>query len=382
LLASYEVKAAAAGLAVCLLGISAAVYRASSKLLENAHWVAHTHDVLTQLEATATGVTGAETELRGFLLTDRESYLAPYSVALTETRRRLQAVRKITADSPRQQARIDKLEPLILHRLDLLDALLKIGHEQGFAAARRVLVFDRGPQYLDEIRQGIQEMERAEQDVLASRFAQQESSSRRLQWMVLLSCGAALFLLCVSLAVVLQDLSTVEAAFRKANYRVAHDTLTGLASRHSLMVQLDFAIAHAAGTGQPLSVCICDIDKFKSINDTHGHASGDEILASFGRLVGDGIRKGDVAGRIGGDEFCIVLPNTTADSAGPLIERLRESWECLEYHSPDGSVFSVTASFGVVQQSHERSAKELLHTADKALYCAKGEGRNRIHLVA
>jgi diguanylate cyclase (GGDEF)-like protein len=200
--------------------------------------------------------------------------------------------------------------------------------------------------------------------------------------MVLLSCGAALFLLCVSLAVVLQDLSTVEAAFRKANYRVAHDTLTGLASRHSLMVQLDFAIAHAAGTGQPLSVCICDIDKFKSINDTHGHASGDEILASFGRLVGDGIRKGDVAGRIGGDEFCIVLPNTTADSAGPLIERLRESWECLEYHSPDGSVFSVTASFGVVQQSHERSAKELLHTADKALYCAKGEGRNRIHLVA
>jgi len=382
LLASYEVKAAAAGLAVCLLGISAAVYRASSKLLENAHWVAHTHDVLTQLEATATGVTGAETELRGFLLTDRESYLAPYSVALTETRRRLQAVRKITADSPRQQARIDKLEPLILHRLDLLDALLKIGHEQGFAAARRVLVFDRGPQYLDEIRQGIQEMERAEQDVLASRFAQQESSSRRLHWMVLLSCGAALFLLCVSLAVVLQDLSTVEAAFRKANYRVAHDTLTGLASRHSLMVQLDFAIAHAAGTGQPLSVCICDIDKFKSINDTHGHASGDEILASFGRLVGDGIRKGDVAGRIGGDEFCIVLPNTTADSAGPLIERLRESWECLEYHSPDGSVFSVTASFGVVQQSHERSAKELLHTADKALYCAKGEGRNRIHLVA
>ncbi|HUE01290.1 MAG TPA: diguanylate cyclase [Bryobacteraceae bacterium] len=382
MLASYEVKAAAAGLAVCLLGISAAVYRASSKLLENAHWVAHTHDVLTQLEATATGVTGAETELRGFLLTDRESYLAPYSVALTETRRRLQAVRKITADSPRQQARIDKLEPLILHRLDLLDALLKIGHEQGFAAARRVLVFDRGPQYLDEIRQGIQEMERAEQDVLASRFAQQESSSRRLQWMVLLSCGAALFLLCVSLAVVLQDLSTVEAAFRKANYRVAHDTLTGLASRHSLMVQLDFAIAHAAGTGQPLSVCICDIDKFKSINDTHGHASGDEILASFGRLVGDGIRKGDVAGRIGGDEFCIVLPNTTADSAGPLIERLRESWECLEYHSPDGSVFSVTASFGVVQQSHERSAKELLHTADKALYCAKGEGRNRIHLVA
>ncbi len=382
MLASYEVKAAAAGLAICLLGISAAVYRASSKLLENAHWVAHTHDVLTQLEATATGVTGAETELRGFLLTDRESYLAPYSVALTETRRRLQAVRKITADSPRQQARIDKLEPLILHRLDLLDALLKIGHEQGFAAARRVLVFDRGPQYLDEIRQGIQEMERAEQDVLASRFAQQESSSRRLQWMVLLSCGAALFLLCVSLAVVLQDLSTVEAAFRKANYRVAHDTLTGLASRHSLMVQLDFAIAHAAGTGQPLSVCICDIDKFKSINDTHGHASGDEILASFGRLVRDGIRKGDVAGRIGGDEFCIVLPNTTADSAGPLIERLRESWEGLEYHSPDGSVFSVTASFGVVQQSHERSAKELLHTADKALYCAKGEGRNRIHLVA
>jgi PleD family two-component response regulator len=61
---------------------------------------------------------------------------------------------------------------------------------------------------------------------------------------------------------------------------------------------------------------------------------------------------------------------------------LREQWERLEYHSPDGRAFSVTASFGVVQHSGEKSAKSLLHTADKALYCAKGEGRNRIHLVA
>jgi diguanylate cyclase (GGDEF)-like protein len=382
LLASYEVKAAAAGLAVCLIGISTAVYRASTKLVENARWVAHTHDVLTQLEATATGVTRAETELRGFLLTDRESYLVPYSAGLTETHRRLEAVRKITADSPPQQARIAKLEPLILHRLDLLEALLKIGHDQGFGAARRILTFDQGPQYLEEIRQGIQEMEHGEQELLASRFAQQESGSRRLQWMVVLSCAAALFLLCVSMAVVFHDLSTVEAAFRKAKYNVAHDTLTGLASRHSLMVQLDFAIGQAAHTGQPLSVCICDIDRFKSINDTHGHATGDEILASFGKLVRGSIRNGDIAGRLGGDEFCIVLPNTGGDRAGPLVERLRERWERLEYHSPDGGAFSVTASFGVVQHAGERSAKALLHTADKALYCAKGEGRNRIHLVA
>jgi len=147
-------------------------------------------------------------------------------------------------------------------------------------------------------------------------------------------------------------------------------------------VQLDHAMANAVHTGQPLSVCICDIDRFKSINDTHGHAAGDEILASFGKLVRGGIRKGDTAGRLGGDEFCIVLPNTGGDSAGPLMERLREQWERLEYHSFDGRAFSVTASFGVVQYSGERSAKELLHTADMALYCAKGEGRNRIHLVA
>ena len=148
------------------------------------------------------------------------------------------------------------------------------------------------------------------------------------------------------------------------------------------MVQLDFAIAHAARTGQPLSACICDIDQFKTINDTHGHAAGDEILASFGKLVRDGIRKGDIAGRLGGDEFCIVLPNTGGERAGPLMERLRERWERLEYHSPEGRAFSVTASFGVVQHTGERSAQALLHTADKALYCAKGEGRNRIHLVA
>jgi diguanylate cyclase (GGDEF)-like protein len=382
LLASYEIKAAAAGLAVCLIGISTAVYRASTKLVENARWVAHTHDVLTQLEATTRGVTAAETDLRGFLMTDQESYLTPYSAGLTETRRRLEAVRKITADNPSQQARIDKLEPLILHRLDLLEALEKIGHDQGFDAARRILTFDQGPQYMEEIRQEIQDMEHEEQELLASRFAQQESGSRRLQWMVMLSCAAALFLLCISMAVVFHDLSAVDAAFSKARYHIAHDTLTGLASRHSLMVQLDFAIAQAAHTGQPLSVCICDIDQFKSINDTHGHTAGDEILASFGKLVRAGIRSGDIAGRLGGDEFCIVLPNTGGDRAGPLVERLREGWESMQYHSPDGGAFSVTASFGVVQHSDERNAKALLHTADKALYCAKGEGRNRIHLVA
>jgi two-component system, cell cycle response regulator len=158
--------------------------------------------------------------------------------------------------------------------------------------------------------------------------------------------------------------------------------LTGLASRRSLMAKLDFAIADAACTGQPLSVCICDIDRFKSINDAHGHTAGDEILTSFGKLVRDGIREGDIAGRLGGDEFCIVLPDTGGDRAGQLMERLREHWERLEYRSPDGRACSVTASFGVVQYTGERSAKALLQTADKALYCAKGEGRNRIHLVA
>lgn len=381
MLASYEIKAAAAGLAVCLIGISVAVYRSSNQLVENARWVASTHDVLTQLEATSTGLGKAETELRGFRLTDQESYLVPYSAALNDTRRRLQAVRRITADNPGQQARIDRLEPLILHRLDLLDDLLKIGHDQGFLAARRILTFDQGSQYIDELRQGIQEMEHAEQDLLAARFSKQESSSRRLQWMVILSCAAALFLLCVSMAVVFHDLSTFETAFRKAKYHVAHDTLTGLASRHSLMVQLDYAIGQAVRTAQPLSICICDIDQFKSINDTHGHAAGDEILTSFGKLVRGAIRNGDIAGRLGGDEFCIVLPNTDGARAAPLMERLREGWERLEYHSPDGHAYSVTASFGVVQHSLERSAKALLHTADKALYCAKGEGRNRIHLV-
>ena len=147
--ASYEIKAAAAGLAVCLIGITTAVYQASNKLVENARWVAHTHDVLTRLEATAASVTAAETGLREFLLTDQESTLVPYSAGLTETRRRLAAVRKLTADCPRQQARIDKLEPLILQRTVLLEALQKIGHDQGFPAARRILAFDRGPEYLE-----------------------------------------------------------------------------------------------------------------------------------------------------------------------------------------------------------------------------------------
>ena len=271
---------------------------------------------------------------------------------------------------------------MVLHRLDLLDALLKIGHDQGFEAARRILTFDQGPQYMDEIRQGIQDMEHDEQEVLASRFAQQESSSRRLQWMVMLSCSAALFLLAVSLAVVLQDLSAVEAAFRKANYHVAHDALTGLSSRHSLMVATRFR--HCANRYAAASRCRCASAISTGSNPSTtptGTAPATKSLPRSVNSCATAFAKAILPDAWAGDEFCIVLPNTGAESAGPLMERLRQRWERLEYDA-GGCAFSVTASFGVVQHSGERSAKALLHTADKALYCAKGEGRNRIHLVA
>ena len=158
------------------------------------------------------------------------------------------------------------------------------------------------------------------------------------------------------------------------------DALTGLANRRRLMARLEEEVQRARRFRTPLSVVMIDIDHFKQVNDTHGHAMGDEVLRNIGALLKAGVRATDLAARYGGEELTLVLPHTDAPGALLVAEGLRQRFAELEHHL-DGVSLRKTASLGVATrdgQSEIPSAEELLKHADEALYRAKQGGRDRV----
>jgi diguanylate cyclase (GGDEF)-like protein/PAS domain S-box-containing protein len=145
------------------------------------------------------------------------------------------------------------------------------------------------------------------------------------------------------------------------------DQLTGLPNRRALEEQLPQAMARARRRGSPLCMAILDIDHFKNYNDTHGHLAGDEVLRACARAWDSALRGEDTIVRFGGEEFLVMLPDTTTEEAAEIVERLRSE-------TPMGQ----TCSAGLACWDYAESIDDLLGRADKALYLAKASGRNRL----
>ncbi len=155
------------------------------------------------------------------------------------------------------------------------------------------------------------------------------------------------------------------------------DDLTGLANRRQFLVQLDSEIARSRRSGSPLGIILADLDDFKRVNDTHGHQAGDVALRSFAEILKTMARDVDLAVRLGGEEFAVLLPDTDLAGAAQLAERLRLALESsLIGHPP--TQMRVTASFGVSSFPAAAAAEDLLTDADRRLYDAKRTGKNRV----
>jgi diguanylate cyclase (GGDEF)-like protein len=160
--------------------------------------------------------------------------------------------------------------------------------------------------------------------------------------------------------------------------QTTRDPLTGLNNRRSTLEELQNRFDLSQRHNRPLAVIMCDLDHFKQVNDTLGHGAGDLVLEEFGQRVKNNLRTTDLAGRIGGEEFLLILPETDMEGALLLAERLRAATSEFPFDMPPENL-RVTCSLGVAQRTpDDRDGGALLARADGALYSAKRGGRDRV----
>lgn len=161
------------------------------------------------------------------------------------------------------------------------------------------------------------------------------------------------------------------------------DDLTRVFNRRHFHDRLEEEIERARRYDHPLSLLMVDIDHFKEINDRYGHMTGDEVLRTIGGILKGNIRTADIAARFGGEEFVVLLPETTKESARVTAEKLRAAIEHHPFNSSDQTLIHVTASFGVsfikkTGKIKASAADQIIKMADEAMYQAKQAGRNRV----
>ncbi|MEF9672587.1 GGDEF domain-containing protein [Pseudomonas sp. PCH446] len=181
-----------------------------------------------------------------------------------------------------------------------------------------------------------------------------------------------------------ESMAYAESALRelqRTNQELGHlaatDPLTGADNRRRFMERVDAEIDRAKRSGVPFSVLALDLDNFKSINDRFGHQVGDDILKRFVQECLESIRPYDGVARVGGEEFMILLPQTSLEGAQVIAERLRSSIATTSFNISQQRLTRVTVSIGVSQSGRDGdSIEEILRVADQRLYDAKHQGRN------
>jgi diguanylate cyclase (GGDEF)-like protein len=177
----------------------------------------------------------------------------------------------------------------------------------------------------------------------------------------------------------IQDVTDARAAQQRLEHRALHDPLTGLPNRDLLMDRLSHSLARGARGGTSTAVMFCDLDRFKSVNDTYGHEAGDQLLVAVADRLREVTRPGDTVARLGGDEFVVVVEGVRdLDAVRALAERVRRAMA--EPVRVGARTVRTDASIGVAVAAAEDDARSVLREADAAMYRAKALGRGRLEV--
>lgn len=168
--------------------------------------------------------------------------------------------------------------------------------------------------------------------------------------------------------------------YRSLRALIMRDGLTGLYNHTAIKEELNAEISIAGRSNTPLALAMIDLDNFKYVNDTYGHPVGDQVLRTLSLLLRQRLRRSDVVGRYGGEEFVVIFPGTTAATANRVLEKIRQTFFKIQQYSEKGD-FSVSFSAGIADLTQTQDVDELFDSADSALYAAKHGGKNCIILA-
>ncbi len=206
--------------------------------------------------------------------------------------------------------------------------------------------------------------------------AEAEAETLHLRHLMTLLTGGMLVTLLLEALIIYRPL------FHRLTYASCNDDLTGCLNRRELLLTTERSLARAVRDGEELSLIMADIDHFKQVNDTWGHAAGDQVIQQFVRVAESCLRRGDSIGRIGGEEFIILLPGADVNGALLVAERIRSRFaEAATLISPAMPAVHATVSLGVISSASARSLESMLSEADSLLYRAKASGRNCVAAV-
>ncbi|HYC44012.1 MAG TPA: diguanylate cyclase [Burkholderiales bacterium] len=372
-LVSYVVSAGMIG------ALALASYEALRDAENSDAWALHTVHAIAELEQMNVAVVEAESAGRAFLLTGDPTFITRFKALDAATEERIGQFRSLTSDNRAQDELARSLTQIVDRRFAFLESQIN-ARLQGSPVSALIPLARRGIAEMESIRATIEIMRQAEEQLLHDRLQHVLASQRTAGAVLVFAAATGIVLLTLSFLYA-HSLAKARAAAEAAAVHLAHhDALTGLPNRRLLDDRLTLALARARRHGTSMAVLCLDLDGFKKVNDTHGHAVGDELLKQVAQRLRDTLRAADTVARTGGDEFVVALPDAdgagAAQTAGKIIAAVSKSYEL------SAGTASIGTSIGIsIHPKHGATTEELLKKADDALYAAKTAGKLRFEMA-
>ena len=344
----------------------------------------HAIEVLQQGEALKVAALNMIRAERGYIITSNPEFLEPLDEARKHSRAALANLTGMTSSDPSQQSLLAEVRREYASFARHIDDVVAEQNSGDHARAVALIRQGEGRRSIEAILAQVDRIQRTERAALRGRSLAAARAAQRneIYQYALSAIGLALIGFSLLTVGAVRRAVLAERAAREELRRIAStDELTGVANRRELIASLNRAVAQANRTGRPLAFAILDIDHFKQVNDTYGHPAGDEVIRHVAQSAVDTMRGQDTVGRLGGEEFAIVLPDCKPDTAFAACERLRAAIQNQVIDTGEAQL-SITLSTGVASYRRGDDVESLMGRADAALYDAKRGGRDRVLMAA